>query len=166
MKCMDSQGWQMMIIIPYVYLSIFFNPKGSQSTLQHFHLQGERRLFFFPLLRKSLCQKYRSHSGFTVIRTDCTKESSILNSGALFNEAERRSVNRKSSWGISSIHAVMGLFTYNHFGVALWHWLNISGSSACSNVSKLASARTFHQNYKDSVTLLLHLLVERTDNFS
>lgn len=156
----------MMIIIPCVYSSSFFFILKAPKVLCSIYICKEREDSFFPLLRKSLCQKYRSHSGFTVIRTDCTKESSILNSGALFNETECRSVHRESSWGINSIHAVMGLSMYNLLGVTLRLWLNISGSFACSNIARLASVWTFHQNYKDSVSPLLDILVERTDNFS
>lgn len=34
----------------------FFYPKGSQSTLQHLHLQGERRLFFSPSKKEPLSE--------------------------------------------------------------------------------------------------------------
>lgn len=55
-KWMDSQRWEMMIIIPCVYLSRGFYPKGSQSTFQHLHLQGETRLFFYPFEKEPLSE--------------------------------------------------------------------------------------------------------------
>lgn len=122
-------------------LQLDFYPKASWSTLQHLDLQGGRRLF--SPLEKNLCQKYRSHSGFTVTSTDCTKESSILNLWALFDETKCRALHKKSSWGMSSIHGVMGHLTCSLFGATLWFWLTISKRCACSDIAKLASVWTF-----------------------
>jgi len=109
----------------------------APKVLRSIYICKEREdaFLFSPLQRKSLCQKYRSHSGFAVIRADCTKESSVLDSGALVNETECKSVRRKSSWGINSVLAAMGLSMHNLFGVTLQLRLNISVSFACSNIA-------------------------------
>lgn len=136
----------------------FFFILKAPEVLFCIYICKEREVAFLALPRKSLCQKYRSHSVSTVIRTDCTKESCVMNSGALFNETECRSAHRNSSWGINSIHAVGGLPMYDLFVLILW--LSISGSFACSGIAKLASVWAFQKNYKDSVSSSLHLVWE------
>lgn len=124
-----------------------FTPAGflSQSLLKYFAAfrSARREKTFFSPLEKNLCQKYRSHSGFTVTSTDCTKESSILNLWALFDETKCRALHKKSSWGMSSIHGVMGHLTCSLFRATLWFWLAISKRCACSDIAKLASVWTF-----------------------
>lgn len=109
----------MIIIILCVYSSRFFFILKAPEVLFCIYICKEREVAFLALPRKSLCQKYRSHSVCTVIRTDCTKESCVMNSGALFNETECRSAHRNSSWGINSIHAVGGLPMYDLFVLIL-----------------------------------------------